>query len=458
MTSLKPDECSFCARADSLAVDLAGGGPDVPLGWALAPLAAAAAVGAVCVGLGLPAGAGAGAAAAAGLAGAVACAARARRRAALRLRRIEATLSHFKAHGQEHDALTKTAADINPDAIVLYGDEGTIKYANPAARDLFFDGAPAEGKDFLAMVDKATPALRAALLGEADSLVTLEVGGQSETHHITRRPYNLGGRPNTLIIVKHLTREIARREVETLKRVVRVISHEVNNSLAPIASLVGSARLLVDRPDGRDKLARAFDTIEERAQHLRGFLDGYARLARLPAPSPREVAWAALLERLRSLHPQARLPAAPIGSGWFDAAQIEQALINLFKNAAEAGSAPEAIELAIEIGADGSQRLEVRDRGRGFSREALASALMPFYTTKEKGSGLGLPLCREIVEAHGGSLSLAERDGGGAVVTLVLPGNHPGAARSRAKLTLAEAREPPSQGHSGPPTGREERA
>jgi len=110
----------------------------------------------------------------------------------------------------------------------------------------------------------------------------------------------------------------------------------------------------------------------------------------------------------------------PSRSASFDTAQVEQALINLLKNARESGADPATIELAVALVAQGFT-IEVRDRGPGFTPTALEHALVPFYSTKETGTGLGLTLCREIVEAHGGRLRIANRDGGGAVVTLWLP-------------------------------------
>src|SRR5690606_34981746 len=114
--------------------------------------------------------------------------------------------------------------------------------------------------------------LREVLLGESDRLFTLEVDRQPETFHLTRRNYETAAGSMTLIVVKHMTREVARREVQILKNVVRVISHEVNNSLAPIASLIRSARKIAERPEHVHKLASVFDTIEERATHLSVFL------------------------------------------------------------------------------------------------------------------------------------------------------------------------------------------
>jgi signal transduction histidine kinase len=104
----------------------------------------------------------------------------------------------------------------------------------------------------------------------------------------------------------------------------------------------------------------------------------------------------------------------------FDATQLEQVMINLLKNAAESGSAPEAIELSVRAANEGWV-LEVADRGTGLSDDTLRDALVPFYSTKPSGTGLGLTLCREIVDAHGGRLSIANRQDGGAMVALWLP-------------------------------------
>ena len=361
-------------------------------------------------------------------------------RASARTHELASAVAKLESGLAEHVEIAKLVADSNPDAIVFFSDDGMIRYANVAARELFFDGQSPEGQNFLRLLAQAPDALREALSGENERLFTVDLGGQRETYHCSRCQVTMLGDAHTMLVVKLLTREVSRREVDTLKTVVRVVSHEVNNSLAPITSLVSSARLMLDKPVHLPKLSSALDTIEERARHLQGFLEGYAGLARLPLPRPMEVELGPLLEHLRALYPAVKLPDAPETRGFFDAAQIEQVLINLVKNAVEAGSPPSDVELRVALEAEGTTRFEVADRGRGLSREALESALVPLYTTKEKGSGIGLTICREIVDAHGGSLSLANRDGGGAVATLVLPGKKKPDAhtlRSRAKLTLS---------------------
>jgi signal transduction histidine kinase len=202
--------------------------------------------------------------------------------------------------------------------------------------------------------------------------------------------------------------------------VIRVIAHELNNSLAPISSLAHSGQILAQGPPNPEQLGRVFSTIEDRARHLAGFIEGYAQFAKLPHPRIAPVAWEVLVERLRVVVDFTLVGALPSRPAAFDTAQIEQALINLLKNARESGSAAGAIELAVQTAPQGFA-IEVRDRGPGFTQAALENALVPFYSTKETGTGLGLTLCREIVEAHGGRLRLANRDGGGAIVTLFLP-------------------------------------
>ena len=339
---------------------------------------------------------------------------------------------------QTGSELVHLVADHVPDAVLFFSDSGVIRYANPVARDLFFDGKTPEGQNFIRLVADAPVPLREALLGESDHLFSMDVDGRRETYHVSRRSFTLDDELHTLLSVKYMTREIGRREVNVLKRVVRVISHEVNNSLAPVTSLVHSARVIAKNPEHTAKLERVFSTIEERTNHLRAFLDGYVVLARLPQPHPKPVNFASFLPLLSALYPDVRWPEPPTQRGWFDAVQIEQVFINLLKNAAESGSAQSDIEVRLATSADGSSKIDILDRGRGFSAEGLKNALLPLYSTKESGGGMGLSLSQEIIEAHGGSIGITNRPEGGAWMRIHLPGRSTttDADLTRSRLTL----------------------
>jgi nitrogen fixation/metabolism regulation signal transduction histidine kinase len=319
----------------------------------------------------------------------------------------------------QRELLLDTVVQHSPTALVLTDATDRIVYANLAARHLFNDGKSPAGLRFNDLLDACPDAMRHALAASEDSLFGVEMGEDEEYFHLSRRDFRLQGRPHQLYLVQRITRELSRQEVAVWKRVIRVISHELNNSLAPISSLAHSGAELARRND-LERLPRVFEGIGERVRHLHQFTAGYASFAKLPQPNPVPIDWAAFLDSLK-LHCEFRLDGeVPAESARFDAAQIEQVLINLLKNATEAGGDPDAVTLAIKHTAQ-SWRIEVADRGPGMSDTVLAQALLPFYSTKRSGTGLGLALAREIVEAHGGRISLANRDGGGLRVTVSLP-------------------------------------
>lgn len=268
------------------------------------------------------------------------------------------------------------------------------------------------------MLGRAPDALRRSLSSDGDELFSVDdADGERQTYNLAKRRFVIGGEAMVLVLVKNLSRELHRQEADAWKRMIRVFCHELNNSLAPISSLVHTGQLVVDGSPLAPKLDRIFSTIAERTEHLRVFLDGYAQFSRLPMPRKVEVEWRPFVDRLLALYPGAQLEGElPLEAGWFDPAQLEQVAINLLKNASECGGMPDAVTLSVtSLGARGV-RLTIADRGPGMSAEVMASALVPFYSTKERGSGLGLTLCREIIEAHGGALRLENREGGGLAV------------------------------------------
>jgi two-component system nitrogen regulation sensor histidine kinase NtrY len=319
----------------------------------------------------------------------------------------------------QRELLLDTVIQATPLSMVLTNANGRVVYSNVAARQTFLGGRKLEGLAFAELIAASPEPLRLAVASEADSLFTIEGPDESEIYHLSQRRFLLNSQLHRLYLLKQMTRELARQEVETWKKVIRVIAHELNNSLAPISSLAHSGRQTLERPD-TSQLERIFRTIEERARHLHTFIDGYARFAKLPRPQPEPIAWRAFLRSLQETAPFTLAGEPPARPGVFDPAQIEQVIINLVKNAKEAGAPPDSIELNVQEHAAG-WRLQVLDRGAGMSEEVLRNALLPFYSTKPAGAGLGLTLCREVIEAHGGRISLANRPGGGLAATLWIP-------------------------------------
>jgi nitrogen fixation/metabolism regulation signal transduction histidine kinase len=333
----------------------------------------------------------------------------------------------------QRELLLDTMVQNTPVAMLLVMEpargQRTIVYGNLAARQLLAAGRKLEGHALDEILAQTAPALIEALARGGDGLFTAGEGEDEEVYHLARRNFSLNGRRHELLLLRQLTTELRRQEVQTWKKVIRVISHELNNSLAPLASLAHSGAELVRRGQ-TERLPQILETIGERTRHLESFILGYARFAKLPTPRIEAIAWSDLVAGLAaqvSFRLNGELPEEP---AQVDRAQMEQALLNLLKNAHESGSHPSQVELQIKRVHDTMRdvvRIDVLDRGTGMSDAVLTNALVPFYSTKRSGTGLGLALAREIAEAHGGRITLANREGGGLAVTMILPMG-PGAA------------------------------
>ena len=321
----------------------------------------------------------------------------------------------------QRELLLDTMVQNTPVAMLLLDASSKVAFANVSARQLVNEGRRVEGMALEALLDRAFPSLREAVDRGGDGLFNVPGadGEGDDIYHLSRRGFTLNGRRHELLLLRQLTTELRRQEVQTWKKVIRVISHELNNSLAPVASLAASGAELLRRGQVQ-RLPEILDTVEQRARHLERFIEGYARFAKLPAPRREPVRWSEFLGSLQLQVPCRIGDALPEDPFALDVAQVQQALLNLLKNAHESGSPPGEVGIAVRRAAE-AVVVEVADRGSGMSETVMANALVPFYSTKRTGTGLGLALAREIAEAHGGRLSLGNREGGGLSVCLFLP-------------------------------------
>ncbi|MFT5482175.1 MAG: two-component system nitrogen regulation sensor histidine kinase NtrY [Halieaceae bacterium] len=328
----------------------------------------------------------------------------------------------------QRELLLDTVLQSAPVAMWLCDERQHIVYSNVEARQLLAAGRRVQGSRLDELAAELNRELADAIQAQREGLVSVESAGEIETYYLSCRLFSLNSRAHRLHLVRRMTREISRQEVNTWKKVIRVISHELNNSLAPISSLSHSGKMTMkklepDVPQPNEhwkKLDLILSTIGERATHLKDFIEGYAKFSRLPSPRIEAFDLISLLTRMAE---QQRFEVRANHSTLqvqLDQVQLEQVLINLLKNARDASGPDGKISLAVEQRSDWLL-LIVADDGPGMSDQVMQQALLPFYSTKQEGTGLGLPLCREIVEGHGGQLSIRNGATPGLEVIIRLP-------------------------------------
>jgi nitrogen fixation/metabolism regulation signal transduction histidine kinase len=304
-------------------------------------------------------------------------------------------------------------------AVLAFDDHGAVRLTNRAAERLLgLAGGALRGR--LA----ADLGLAACLGPTLPPVVDLVLPGGRGRFALRRSSFRLEGRPHTLVVLPDVSRALRDEERSAWRRLVRVLGHEINNSLTPIKSVAESLIGRVTRgPHGADEeLERGLTLIRGRAEALGRFLQSYARLARLPPPRVSPLAVETWVRRVVALETRRSVTVRPGAEVTLlaDGDQLDQLLINLVRNAVDAVLESDGgVEVHWSV-ADGRVEVVVADEGPGLPE--TANLFVPFFTTKAQGTGLGLSISREIAEAHGGTLTLTNRTPGpGCEARLMIP-------------------------------------
>jgi nitrogen fixation/metabolism regulation signal transduction histidine kinase len=338
---------------------------------------------------------------------------------------LSQTLREQRLGALEASALLRTVMSEVDVAVFAFDETRHLQLVNRAGERLL----ARPGEQLLGRT-AAQLGLEGLLEGEPDRTVQLNLPGSGGRWGIRRSSFRQEGRPHPLLVMTDLSRALRDEERQAWQRLVRVIGHELNNSLAPIKSIAGTMGTLLaktPRPDDWETdLLSGLTIIGSRADALSRFMESYSRLARLPPPQPRLMEVAGWVRRVAGLETRLKVAVDPGPALTLEADvdQLEQLLINLIRNAADATleSRPgEAGRVRVSWLQQGDMlEVCVEDDGAGISNPA--NLFVPFFTTKPGGSGIGLVLCRQIAEAHGGSLSLENRkEAHGVSARLKLP-------------------------------------
>jgi two-component system nitrogen regulation sensor histidine kinase NtrY len=347
---------------------------------------------------------------------------------ALEINRLAGTLQEQRAGALEAMALVERVMRSMQSPVLAFDLEGRLKLLNAAAELAF-------NLQIQTSLDHPAAELQLEQLLDVgdDEVISLGIGQQSARWVVKRSNFRLRGVPHTLFVLSDVSAALREEERLAWERLIRVLGHEINNSLTPIKSIAGSLRTRLNSlnslsGDSAD-FERGLEVIENRSESLNRFLQAYRQLMGLPAPRLASASLEALIQRVALLERRVVVTVEPDAdiTLQIDADHIEQALINLIRNAADAALSPDAAGTdppCVKIGWETTSTevvISIRDSGPGLTN--ASNLFVPFYTTKPGGTGIGLVLAQQIAQAHRGSVQLTNRTDGrtGCVAELRLP-------------------------------------
>jgi two-component system, NtrC family, nitrogen regulation sensor histidine kinase NtrY len=311
----------------------------------------------------------------------------------------------------ETSALLVKIVDEVDVAIVLLDQQQHISFLNPAAEKIL-------GRSLASLLGRSMHEAGLARWLDANEETPIQLAGAS--YQVRRSRFRQNGAPRTLLALIDVQRTLRREQRASWQEIIRVLGHEINNSLTPIASIAEHLRN-VSQSRGDTQSEQALGVIARRAEGLSRFMAGYAWLAKLPPPTMEQVSVRALVVGVAQLEHRMQLEVVegPEAFCEGDRAQLEQALLNLVQNAVDASlSKPSAVTISWCL-SDESVRITVEDAGLGLP--PAEQLFVPFFTTKPDGNGIGLALARQVLENHGGTVSLTGRaNSPGAIATVHL--------------------------------------
>jgi nitrogen fixation/metabolism regulation signal transduction histidine kinase len=328
------------------------------------------------------------------------------------------TLRTQRLGAMEATALLRTVMAEIDVAVFAFDESDRVRLVNRAGERLL-----AQAAERLLGRTAEQVGLAAGLAGPSPRTMDVAFPGGAGRWEVRRGSFRQDGRPHTLLVLADVSKTLREEELQAWQRLVRVLSHEINNSLAPIKSITGSLLALLDRQprpaDAGEDLRRGLSVIGGRSEALVRFMSAYARLAKLPAPHRVPLDVGTWVRRVAAL--ETRMPITvvegPPTTVRADGDQLDQLLINLVRNAVDASLETNGNVRIRWARQNTTLSLMIEDEGPGLA--SASNLFVPFFTTKPQGSGIGLVLSRQIAEAHGGSLSLENRaDGHGCIALL----------------------------------------